>query len=548
MSQHSDDLTQGEPPDPDDKTLLSDDAQDLHPAIDPRAAGDTGSSGVHRKAPAVDIDEREDASAHHGTPDVIELSDHVDAATAGDLPATTGLPASQEFEANPVEAQTRPIAADREDPGDTVNQLVSPPEVPSADEPSTSVEDDSGTRDDSPPARSPSVTLTPKPPSRFSSAASRLGKLLMTTEDSGEGGGVRANDKTVLPGSGLRWAEGVRSYLDPRLHMFSTIPHRRVLAAGIVLILLCLLANSGGLALIVLSALLPILIVVTLTQHDVFEKESNLLIGAVGAGGAAVGIVVALFSAWIQSSQWFDTGVLNFGAAGFGGRFADDAGSAPFIVWSLVGLLIPSVAIAGIAGIPIALRRWPQFRNEVMDGMILAGASAAGFAIGTSMVYWWPMIAAPGPQTNVSDWTLSIIGVAILRSAVITLCGAMIGAGIWRYMVTPGASVVVLPATGGVVGYLLLTFGSIQLQAAGNWPEFIWIALLLVAVFVLYRRVLDRAVSTDRQALGNDQGRLVCPSCHKVTPAGAFCARCGKPLSQPTRNREEVLRDEPVST
>ncbi|MDQ3444102.1 MAG: hypothetical protein M3490_10890 [Chloroflexota bacterium] len=542
MSQHPDDLTQGEPPDPDDKTLLSDDVQDLHPAIDPRAAGDTGSSGVHREAPAVDIDEREDASAHHRTPDVIELSDHVD--------ATTGLPASQEIEGNPVETETGQLAADREVLGDTAYQLVSPPEVPRADDPSTSVEDDSGTREDNPPAPSPSVTLTPKPPSRFSSAASRLGlgKLLVTTEDSGEGGGDGANGKTALPGSGSRWAEGVRSYLDPRLHMFSTIPHRRVLAAGIVLTLLCLLANSGGLALIVLSALVPILIVIALTQHDVFEKESNLLIGAVGAGGVAVGIVLALLSAWIQSSQWFDTGVLNFGAAGFGGRFADDAGSAPFIVWSLVGLLIPAVSIAGIAGIPIALRRWPQFRNEVMDGMILAGASAAGFAIGASMVYWWPMIAAPGPLTNVSDWTLSIIGVAILRSAVITLCGAMIGAGIWRYMMTPGASVVVLPAAGGVVGYLLLTFGSIQLQAAGNWPEFIWIALLLVAVFVLYRRVLDGAVSTDRQALGNDQGRLVCPSCHKVTPAGAFCARCGKPLPQPSRKREDVLRNDPVST
>lgn len=260
-----------------------------------------------------------------------------------------------------------------------------------------------------------------------------------------------------------------------------------------------------------------------------------------------VGIVLSLLSTWIQVSQWFDTGVLNFGAAGFGGRFADEAGSAPFIVWSLVGLVMPAVAIAGIAGIPIGMRRWPQFRNEIMDGMILTGASAAGFSIGACVVYWWPMIAEPGPQTNVSDWTLSIIGVAILRSAVITLCGAMIGAGIWRYMITPATSVIVLPAVGGVVGYLLLTFGSIQLQATGNWPEFLWIALLLAAVFVLYRRVLDRAVIADRRALGGNLGRLVCPSCHKVTPAGAFCARCGKPLPQRSEEPDGLVGDEPVT-
>jgi len=279
----------------------------------------------------------------------------------------------------------------------------------------------------------------------------------------------------------------------------------------------------------------------------VFEKESNLLVAAVGAGGAVVGIVLSLLSTWIQVSQWFDTGVLNFGAAGFGGRFADEAGSAPFIVWSLVGLVMPAVAIAGIAGIPIGMRRWPQFRNEVMDGMILTGASAAGFAIGACVVYWWPMIADAGPQTNVSDWTLSIIGVAILRSAVITLCGAMIGAGIWRYMITPAPPVIVLPAVGGVVGYLLLTFGSIQLQATGTWPEFLWIALVLAAVFVLYRRVLDRAVIADRRALGGDLGRLVCPSCHKVTPAGAFCARCGKPLPQHAERPNGSVEDEPVT-
>jgi hypothetical protein len=165
-----------------------------------------------------------------------------------------------------------------------------------------------------------------------------------------------------------------------------------------------------------------------------------------------------------------------------------------------------------------------------MDGMILAGASAAGFSIGSSIVFWWPMIADPGPQTNVSDWTLTIIGTGLLRPVVITICGAMIGAGVWRYMLKPSTSVILLPAIGSVGGYLLLTFGSIQLQPSGNWPEFIWTLLIAIAVFALYRRVLDQAVATDRKALGSEDQRIVCPACHKLTPAGAFCAHCGNPL------------------
>jgi hypothetical protein len=327
--------------------------------------------------------------------------------------------------------------------------------------------------------------------------------------------------------------------------MLTTTPHRRVLAFSAVAILLCLLANSGGLALILLSSIVPVLILITITQHDVFEKESNLLISAVFSGGTLIGIVLSSISSWIVGSQWFDDGQLNFGAAGFGGRFADAAGSAPFIVWLLTGLAIPAVAIIGIAGIPIALRRWPQFRNEVMDGMILTGATAAGFTIGAALVYWWPMIADAGPQTNVSDWTLSIIGVSIVRAVVITLCGAMIGAGVWRYMIQPSSMFSALPAVAGVLGYLLLTAGSIQLQPQGNWPEFLWSLLVAAAVVVLYRRTLDQAVATDRQALGNAEERIVCPTCHRITPRGAFCAHCGSPLppmsspSAPTRTSEQ---------
>ena len=501
--------------------------QDLHPAIDPRELGDDETHIAPREAPPLDIDERTHHAETSHTPEVIELADHT-----GFVPLD--VPSASEADDQALET-----------PG---GEEMSAPD-PGGDAAATSVSGD----DQEQPAIDPELDATrptdendapgtmAKATALLSGTASKLklGKLLETGEESPSGATPPSEKVPSSQAAGSRMAgfsqrvgDGMRRYLDPRFHVLTTVGQRRTVALGAVLVLLCLLANSAGLALIVLSAVIPILIVITITQHDVFEKESNLLVAAVAAVGAVAGVILSAIGSWILGSQWFDSGVLNYGAGGFGGRFADAAGSAPVIVWLMVGLVIPVIALAAIAGGPIALRRWPQFRNEVMDGMILAGASAAGYSIGASIVYWWPMVGNAGPQTDVSDWTLSILGMSFLRPAIMTLCGAMLGAGVWRYMLKPSTSVILLPGLGGVGGFLLLMFGSIQFQSTGNWAEFAWTLLIAVAVFVLYRKVLDQAVETDRLALGDEATRLVCPSCHRVTPMGAFCAHCGKPLPQ----------------
>src|SRR5690606_21016452 len=128
-----------------------------------------------------------------------------------------------------------------------------------------------------------------------------------------------------------------------------------------------------------LSAIVPVLILITLTQHDVFEKESNLVVAGVAVVGAVAGIVISALASWIQGEQWFDTGKLNYGAGGFSGRFGETAGSAPIVVWLLGGVLFPLVCVAVIGGAPVAMQRFPQFRNEAMDAVILGGAVAAGY-------------------------------------------------------------------------------------------------------------------------------------------------------------------------
>ncbi len=322
---------------------------------------------------------------------------------------------------------------------------------------------------------------------------------------------------------------GIRGFFDPGMNGIDTRFLRYTAAIATLLVLVLLLSNQAGGALILASAVVPILAVMLLTAHDVHERESNLLLTGVGIVGVVCGVVIGLIAAWVTRGQWIEGGHLNFGAGGFGGQFAD--GAAPFLVWLVVGILLPAAMVAGLAAAPLLLRRWPQFANEVMDGMILAGASAAGLAIGLAAVFWWPMVLGDGPLMDVRDWTLVILGQALLRPLVITLSGALIGAGVWRYMLNPGGSLLLLlPAASGVLGLMVLWIGSLATQPGGIWPEFLLVLALAVLVFAAYRRTLDLAVAADRTAVGATGERMVCPTCHQVTPVGAFCARCGQPL------------------
>ncbi len=336
-----------------------------------------------------------------------------------------------------------------------------------------------------------------------------------------------------------RGSRAIRDYFNPRLSLYLTPIHRAVLAIAAGVILLSLLVGSGGLALIVLSMVAPLLVVITLTQIDVFEKESNLIISGVIAAGALAGMLLAGIASWIQGEQWFDTGKLNFGAGGFSGPFGDAAGNPPAVVWLFSGVVLGAVGTAAIGGVAVALRRFPQFRNEAMDSIMIAGAAAAGYAIGASIIYWWPMVGDPGPVTNVQDWTLRVIGIAILRPATFTLCGALLGFGVWLYATNRSASVAGVPAMLGGLGLFLLHIIPATLQASGPWIEAIVTGILFCVAFPAYRFALDNAIEIDRLALGDEQHRIVCPACHRITPMGAFCAHCGQaltPAAEPPRD------------
>ncbi|HYI24554.1 MAG TPA: hypothetical protein VD767_04015 [Thermomicrobiales bacterium] len=533
--------------------------QDIDPVLDQGSAGNDASDALVPDVdvrpvdpPPVDVDERP-ATDSLETPDVIVLPPTAD----------EGSPALPDETIDPLTTGQTPVSED--DESVPVYERAAPPPVaePSdyegwSGEPVTETPGEGDNRRGDEPVLTPPITTlpddTPGPAHDVpddTTPQSTTGDDTAGAAAGGFLGGIigrfkrgSGNDEESPPGpeptpapgqQSAPWSERItstlRSYLDPRQHGFSTEPHRRVMAAAVVITLISLLANSGGMALIVLSAMVPILILITLTQHDVFEKESNLIIAAVAAAGAVAGILLSGLASWIQGEQWFDTGKLNFAAGGFSGQFGESAGNAPVVVWLLCGVLFPLIGIIAIGGTPAAMQRFPQFRNEAMDAVILGGATAAGYSIGMSIVYWWPMVGDPGPSTSVQDWTLRIIGVTILRAIVLTLSGALIGFGVWRYLSKQSTLDVGFPAAGGLLGFMFLHFGSIALQPSGSWAEFLCTLVILVLVFAVYRSSLNQAIAVDREALGDAGSRIVCPACHRVTPAGLYCAHCGQQLS-----------------
>lgn len=329
-----------------------------------------------------------------------------------------------------------------------------------------------------------------------------------------------------------RFTIPMEAQLVPLRGLVETTTHRTIIVLAVVVALISLLADSAAFALMVLSFVLPILIVLTILRKDVFEKEPPLILLGVGAIGLVAGLILGAFGAWVVRERWIEFEVLNFGAAGYGGVYADVSGNAGFLVWLVNGLLLPLVALAAIIAVPVSLRRYVQFRNEIMDGAILGAIGAAGYAIGASIIFFSPAVDDGLPGMPVSDWTLVTAAVLFVRPLILTLGGAMLGIAVWRYMRTGNVNAMILPAIGSVGAWLLLALGTIQLMPSGISLEFLWNLLLAVGVYILYRQSLAAALAVDRSALGSGAARTVCPHCRQVTPAGAFCANCGQPLAE----------------
>jgi ribosomal protein L32 len=314
-----------------------------------------------------------------------------------------------------------------------------------------------------------------------------------------------------------------------------TLTPGRVAIAGAVLALLALLGNNAGLAIIFASLVIPAAGLVELSRRDLFEHEPRWSSPAMLAWGIVVGLVMATIGSIIAAEWWIDGAPLNVGAAGFGGQAAEREGTPGFVVLLFNGIVLPALGVAVAVMGPYAMRRFPEFRNEVMDGFTLGAAAGCGLATGTTIVFVWPIIS--GGSSNggsVADWTATVLGVLITRPIIFGLVVAFIGAGLWQVALSQRSADLFVPAGIGLGGAIVFVFGDLLVQPSGTRAELLWHFIVAAALVICARLVLGRALAQDRLAVPMAATQVVCPTCGSSTPAGTYCAVCGSALTNDT--------------
>lgn len=268
------------------------------------------------------------------------------------------------------------------------------------------------------------------------------------------------------------------------------------------------------------------------------------------AWGGMVGVVMATIGAVIAAEWWIDGAPLHVGAAGFGGAAADREGAPGFAVLLFNGILLPAVGVAVSAIGPYAMRRFPEFRNEVMDGVTLGAAAGCGLATGTTVVYVWPILTGDNPSGgSVADWTSMLIGVLVTRPIIFGLAVAFVCAGLWHVALSQQSSDLFVPAGIGLGGAIVFAFGDLLVQPSGTRGELVWHLLVAAALVFAARLVMTRALSQDRAAFAASSPRVICPNCGSSIPAGTFCAVCGASLASASGpDSPDLIEMTPVST
>lgn len=305
-----------------------------------------------------------------------------------------------------------------------------------------------------------------------------------------------------------------------------------IAVAGSLLAVIVLLGNEPGLAIIVASLVIPMAAIVELARRDAFEDEPVWASPAMIGWGVLAGIVMAVIASAIASEWWISGAPLHVGAAGFGGAAADREGTPGVFVLLMNGIVLTAAGLALAAIGPYALRRFPIFRNEVMDGVTLGVAAGSGLATGTTIVYVWPFIGGDHPRGGtVADWTAMLIGVLITRPIIFGLAAGLICAGIWHVSLSQRSFDLSFPVAVGVGGGVLFTFGDLLVQPSGTRPELAWHVVMALGLALASRIVFGRAITQDRSNRAANTTRVVCRNCGALTPAGQFCGSCGAPLT-----------------
>lgn len=312
--------------------------------------------------------------------------------------------------------------------------------------------------------------------------------------------GERLDNSRFCPACGTEQIPASRfvAGLAPLFMWSRPLPIRVTLSIGVILALFALLADSGTSALIISASIVPVILLIRLSE----ELGGNPRNGWVQVGmmvliGAAVGLPIAWLATRMVIRSWFEGGVISFGATNFGGIAVETVGNAPILVWLTNGILLPLVILLAIGAAPAALRMALSMSPRERTGMMLSASVATGYMIGSAAVFYWPLFSEIAPIMSTSEWTLTILGVAVIRPLVWVLSGAMLGAVVWRYLRDASLAGIAMPAAiaiGLPLGYSIL---SLATGPTGLWVStIVGIAFAAAAVY-FHNKFLDTATKND---------------------------------------------------
>jgi hypothetical protein len=305
-------------------------------------------------------------------------------------------------------------------------------------------------------------------------------------------------------------------------------PRVQIATVGAVLALIALLASEAGVAILLAAVVVPIALIVSLDRIDVFDREPALITLGIGTIGAAAGILIGLLNGFILDEFWDENAVDHIGTVGLAGELVGRLESPPVAIYALAGVVVPGLAVAAMLAAPVAARRWPAFRNEVMDGVTLGAAAAGGFALGTTLVHLWPLISGDRIEGSVADWTVAVLSIVLFRPLILMTIAALVGLAIWHFDLSRDTRDLVVPLAAGLGGAVGFAMIGLLAEQSGSTVQFLFNLAVAAVLAVAGRFCLRQAIAFDRGQLVG--GRVVCPNCRRVTPAGKFCAFCQSPL------------------
>ena len=314
--------------------------------------------------------------------------------------------------------------------------------------------------------------------------------------------------------------------------LFPHLPHRRgapfrmALIAGGAVVLLLAAFHLFAFATVAAVLVLPVLYLIYLYEVEVYESEPWLVTGATMAVGAVLGFAAAYV---------------------FGGSVAarlitgDQAG-----VLVLAALVIPVVGQALMLAGPLFLYAFRDRFREPLDGLTFGAASALGFTLAGTLTQFWPLLDGPLVGTGSTlDWAVRLTRAGLLVMLVNACTTAGVTASMWmqrydrRRSGRPWWSSV--PAAAAVAFGVQLALGWVAVVAHDLAVDVGVLVVAAVALLLYVRLVIHDALLVEgaEHQIGPDS---VCPECHHVVPAMAFCPNCGAARSAAPKGRARAER------